>query len=433
MPVYANPSESKSDIVKVSKVFPLLFSTIFLFFVYVLQHPLSLLFVSSSIADMYGLSDWLKAYSFVIISTVIFLFFLYIGISGPKIKVNLMHYTGFKSGKKISLVFVLFMFVLFFLWSYVMLKLRIGMTIYGDFEPLPFKLIGLLVYGRLILQPCILLYICLKYKYSKLKPLIIFLMIILGIFASLTSGSRFISIMFAIPLLFTFEGKSKYLLFGAALLINITIATITRIFFLPFLISDFYVHMLASGDAQSDMLEHIFLLPFSYIVVRTMGIAELLMTLKFGSITSTFSDALLSFMASFFPFIHTGNLVNAKTIYGVDQDTLTGLGLDFFSNLWLNFGGSFILYPIGVALVGLILGKCYRFSCLAGRRFGFKEFPFLVFVLVFLIIFDGRTNLLIFILVTLWFTSRRSLPVVLYSVRKALVLRPSLFSRNLRD
>ena len=72
-----------------------------------------------------------------------------------------------------------------------MVNLKIGMTIYSDFESLPFKLTGLLFYGRLFIQPMILAYIAHGYSSSKWKSLIFVLLLALGAWATLTSGSRF--------------------------------------------------------------------------------------------------------------------------------------------------------------------------------------------------------------------------------------------------
>lgn len=414
-----NSIQTKPEIFRVSKQFPLRFTVISLIFIYVCQYPLSRLIGIQDMAADYDFIDWCKAYTFVLTSSILLIVSLYIGLSGRAIKVYSASNIVSRSGK-IGLPLVMFMFALFFLWSYLMLKLKIGMTIYADFDPLPYRLTGFLFYGRLFLQPIILAYICQFFSYSKAKPFVFILMIVLGVFASLTSGSRFLGILFALPLFFLFKGKSKYLILGIAILSYVTVASLSRNFFLPFYIDDVYVGIYANEGYQSAVLENVYILPIDYIVGRSMGISEVLMTLKFGEITPTFFDSFLSFLAAFLPFIQRGTLVSAKNIYGLDDDTFGGFGLDLFSNLWVNFGGSVILYPIGIVLVGLMVGRCYRFFCIARYRFGFKELPVLAFVILFLLVFEGRSIFLIYILFVAWFISRRSAPIMLHSTCRAL-------------
>lgn len=416
----ASATKDQFEIIRVGKQFPLRFTAIGLILIYAIQYPLSHLLDASDIITDYNLIDWLEAYAFVLISSLLLIFFLYIGLSGREIKMcSASHIFSRREG--IGLPLVVFLFALFFLWSYLMLKLKIGMTIYSDFEPLPYRLTGFLFYGRLFFQPIIMVYICQNFSYSKAKPLVFILMIVLGVFSSLTSGSRFLGILFALPLFFLFKGKNKYLILGIAIFSYITVATLSRNFFLPFYIDDVYVSIYANEEYQSAVLEDVYILPISYIVIRSMGISEVLMTLKFGEITPTFIDSFRSFLAAFLPFIQRGTSVSVKNIYGFDDDRFGGIGLDLFSNLWVNFGGSVILYPIGIALVGFMVGRCYRLFYIAGYRFGFKELPVFSFITLFLLMFEGRSFLLIYILFGAWFISRRSAPIMLHSMCRVLL------------
>jgi len=55
-------------------------------------------------------------------------------------------------------------------------------------------------------------------------------------------------------------------------------------------------------------------MPFPYIIVRSMGMAEVLLPLNFGDITPCFADSLQSFLDYFLPYITSGNSVLIKNI-----------------------------------------------------------------------------------------------------------------------
>lgn len=409
-----NPTICKPD-----KKYPLRFTWISLIFIYLLQYPLSQLLEAYSVQVQYGLEDWLIAYAFVIISALVFVASLYIGLSGTPIRV---HATSQLNSKppKLGLMLVLFAFALFFFWSYLMLNLKIGMTIYADFDPLPFRLTGLLFYGRLFIQPLVLFYIARAYVRSKLKFLIFLLMIALGAWATLTSGSRFVGIMFALPLLFLFDGTRKYIVFAIVVLSYIIIATLSRNFYLPFQIGGEYIEIYAGGEYQAAVTENILLLPISYIIGRSMGMAEVLLTLNFGAITPSLLDSFLSFFSYFLPFVPQGNSVSIKNIYGLDDATFGGFGLDMFSNYWVFFGGNLLLYGLGLALIGWMLGKTHRLFTIALTRFGLNEGSMLIFILLFILVFEGRGFVFPSLLLTAWLCSRKTAPRIVFSALKSL-------------
>jgi hypothetical protein len=375
----------------------------------------------------YGLEDWLIAYVFVIVSALVFLATLWIGLSGKTIRVRTTLQLKSKP-KPVGLPLVLLVFGLFFLWSYLMLKLKIGITIYSDFDPLPFRLTGLLFYGRLFVQPLVLVHIARTYVHSKLKFVICLPMIALGAWATLTSGSRFVGIVFALPLLFLFEGTRKYVVFSIVVLSYITIATLSRSFYLPFIIGGKWIDIYANGDYQAAVTENIPLLPISYVIGRTMGMAEVLLTLNFGRITPSLADAFLSLLSYFLPFVQQGKSVSIKNIYGLDNDTFGGFGLDMFSNYWVYFGGNLLLYGLGLVLVGWLLGKTHRLFTIALVRFGLNEGSMLIYVLLFLLVFEGRGFLFPSLLLVAWLLSRRAAPRVVFSMLKPFIRRRAITS-----
>lgn len=396
--------QQPSEYSRVGNKFPLVFTVICLIFIYTIQYPLYRLTVSLDNRSTYDWFDWIEAYTFVITSSLLLLLFLIIGLSGGVKRVHPVNYLKLKK-KKIGVPLILSVFSLFFLWSYIMLKLKIGMTIYAGFDPLPFKLVGFLFYGRLLFQPIILAYISYNISGPKRKILFFILLVALGVFASLVSGSRFLGVLFAIPIFFLFKSRVKYLFFGAAALSYITVASYSHSFFLPYVISDRYVEIYANEETKSSLLEAGILLPFSYIIRRVMGMNEVLMTLNFGEICPSFMNSFFSFSMSFLPFSSRHGCKSIKNIYGLDDDAFGGFGLDLFSNYWVLFGGDIFLYIVGLALIGFIMGKCYRHFYVVGYRVGFHSMPIVAYAILFLLVFEGRSNLLVYILLFSWLLS----------------------------
>lgn len=409
-------------IFKLDQKKPVAFATASLFFIYFLQYPLSRLFIDNEPLHQYALLDWMFAYIFVISSVLIFLFGICLGMSGRSIPIESHIAHAKKKSRKISIVFVLLIFSIFGLWSYVMLKLNIGITIWTNFEPLPLQITGLLFYGRLLIQPIILCYIAHNYSNSSLKWIIFLLIVGLGVLVSLSSGSRFAAILFSAPLFFLFSGKIRYLALFLPLLVFVTIATVSRNFFLPTFIGDPELIAIYSNELyRAAVIENLWLLPLEYIVVRSMGISEVLMTISFGRTTPGFFDSLQVFLSSFLPFIQPGNTVSIKNIYGLTDDAFGGFGLDFFSNFFVLYGGEPILYAIGLCLIGWMLGKSYRMFSIGLARYGATEFNLLVFIIIFILLFEGRVHLMLPILLSAWIFSRKSTSRTTFTLIKAFV------------
>ena len=398
-------------IFQLDKKAPMFFTWVSLIFIYVLQYPLSQLLPNATPIPQYDWSSWLVAYGFVLLSVAIFMPSLYVGLSGKQIKIVPTIRSSWKTTKCLGLPIVFIVFAMFGLWSYLMVDLKIGMTIHADFDPLPFRLTGILFYGRFFIQPLVLAYIAVGYTNSKLKWLIYLLLIALGAWVSLSSGSRFVGILFAMPMLLLFNGKRSYLAFGFPLLVFIVIASLSRNFYLPMIIGDHELIRIYSNEAQqASVTENIYLLPILYLINRTMGIAEVLLTLGFGNLSTSFFVSLQTFASYFLPFIPPGLAPSVKNIYGFSDDVFGGFGLDMFSTYLVKFGGDYSLYTVGLALTGWLLGKTYRMFAIGLIRFGLHGFGFLIFILFFILVFEGRAYLFLNLFMLAWLFSRKSTP-----------------------
>lgn len=401
---------------RVGLKWPTTFTLLSLIFLYVLQYPLSRVFFEATEVVEYELVDWVVAYAFVAYSSVILLVFMRLGISGPRVMVPPPpQFIAFRM-KRIPFLAVGLIVLLFFMWSYLMRNLKIGMTIYTDFDPLPFRLVGILFYGRLIVQPLILAYIAREYADLRWKKFGIFLLFAgLGAWAALTSGSRFTGIMFALPHLLLFKGKSRYIIFALLASAFITIATLARHFYLPFYISDEYIEIYANLEYQENILSGVSTLAVGYFVSRTMGISEVLLTLGFGSITSTFVDALLAALAFFFAIPIQFDAASMKNVYGLD-DAFGGFGLGLFPNYWVLLGGNPITYTFGLVISAYLLGKCYRLLSIGLARFGFADGVALLFVILFVFFFEARAYIFPGLIIFGWLISRPKAPKLFYSL-----------------
>jgi len=389
------------EVYKIDKSFPLQFSTGAFIFLYIVQYPALRLLNPNDLSINYSVGDWFIAYLFVISSMIVFLFFLYIGIGNRRVIVTKPIAIN-SAIRKLTIWKVFGIFLLFAAWSYLMVQLKIGMTIYTDFDPLPFKMTGVLFYGRLFIQPFILLYIAFSFQRSNKRWLILLLLIALGAWVSLASGSRFIAIMFSLPLLLLVSGRSKILLFFGAAYLFIIIATLSRHFYLPMVIGGDYIEIYANDVYQLVIIENIWITPIAYLFSRTMGIAELLLTLSFGDITPNFIDAIQRLFSTFLPFIPQGAGVSIKNIYGFDDDVFGGLGLDLLSNYWIMYGGTVPTYLVGIVITSWLLGKIYRVFSVIFFKIGGAEYISFLFVLLFILVFEGRSHLFPYILIAGW-------------------------------
>jgi hypothetical protein len=385
---------------------PLRFTALCLVYLYVLQYPMSKLLPINLDEASYDYADWLVAYGFVFVSAAIFMSTMYYAMTGPPVILRFQFLR--QKSNPLKFAAVVGIFALFFAWSYAMLKLHIGMTFYVDFDPLPFRLTGLLFYGRLLVQPVILAYIADSYSHSRLRWLLLGMLAALGAWAALTSGSRFIGIMFAVPMMFLFHGRRRYLVFAAATLVLLTISTLTRNLYLPYEIGGDYIDIYANTENRDAAVQRMHMDTISYLIARPMGMGEVLMTLGYGDISHNLQDSLRTFVSFFFPQFPAGNTATVKNVYGLPDDAFGGYGLDLFSNLWVGLGGAPLLYGFGLGLIAWLLGKTYRFLAIALTRFNFDTGRELIFMLLFVLVVESRGFLFPYLLVVSWLLARES-------------------------
>jgi hypothetical protein len=188
--------------------------------------------------------------------------------------------------------------------------------------------------------------------------------------------------------------------------------------YLPYVIGGDYIQIYANDKYVEALLENLYMLPISYIIYRPLGMGELLMTLDYGQITSSFSEAMQSFLAYFFPFIIKPSGLSIKNIYGLNDDAFGGYSLDMFSIFWTSFGGNWTLYILGLIVIGFLLGKTYRLTVLGITQLGFQKLEFLVFSLLFILTFEGRGFLMPWLFIASWIFSRKWLPPFVSSIIK---------------
>jgi len=388
---------------KVNKSFPMAFSLGAFLYFYGIQYPLfGLVFPDVARAD-YSETAWLLAYGFVLLSGVVFIAAMSLGFSGnSSVKIKNIRLQG-REIKRPPLVLVMFLFLFFAGWSWLMMHLKVGMTIFAEFDPLPYRLTGWLFYGRLFLQPLLLMYITYTYQTSRHRWLIVILTTALGGWASLTSGSRHVAILFSLPLLFSFAKTSRWFIWGAVLSVFVIIATLTRHFVLPFKLGEEFIRIYANPVAQELIVERIWLLPLEYLVGRSMGMEEVLLTMSAGEITPSLGDAFQCLVSVYVPFIKPGEAISIKNIYGLTDDAFGGFALDVFSNLWVCFGGKTVTYGIGLVLSAWFLGFAY----LQGAKLFLENglpiaVSYLFFIFLFLLVVEGRPILFPYILAAIF-------------------------------
>jgi len=370
-----------------------------LLFIYGVQYPVSLLLSDEAEARFdFSFSLLVLSYFFVVLSSLVLFIFFYFGTSVPKKTVVQYTFMQLRTEKRSNMSRSIVIFIIFFLWSYLMLKLKIGMTIYADFQPLPFRLTGLLFYGRLLVQPLVLFHIAMSFVNSKRRKVILLLMILLGFFVAFSSGSRFVSILFAIPVLPLLDKKYKYILLGCVLFIFIQTASLTRHFFLPFVIGGDYIEIYGNDLYKESLMKDVLTLPLRYVINRSMGISEVMLTLSYKGPTSLFGG-LASVAYYYLPIGNDVSAVSAKAVYGLDEDEFGGFGLDIYSNYWLIFGRSYISYFLGLVIASFLLGRVYAYGSIFFEKINFVSGNILFFLFLFFLFFEGRAFLLLYLLV----------------------------------
>jgi hypothetical protein len=387
-------------VTKINRKMPLGIMLFFFLFIYILQYPISLFITNEpELRFNFTIPLLLKSYLFVFFSLIILFTFFFFGTLNSTKKVSRIIKKKFII--KINHNKTFFILFFFYLWSFLMLKLKVGMTFYTDFQPLPFRLTGILFYGRLIIQPIVLSLFSFYYATSKSRSIYFSIIFFLGLIVAITSGSRFASIMFAMPLLLLFNGKTKFIIFGSAIFLYILTATLSRHFFLPYQIGGNYIEIYANEIYQDNISKDLILLPFQYVIFRIMGISEVMMTLSYHY-PSSIINGFYSLISYFIPLLKNDIVVSAKTIYGLSDDEFGGFGLDTFSNYWLYFGRNLITYILGLSFISWLFGRVYVFVSIFLQKISFKEGELVVFVLLFILFMDGRASMFPIFLFISW-------------------------------
>lgn len=403
---------SKMIVTKINRKMPLRLMLFFLTFIYIFQYPISLLITGEPESRFHiTISLLIKSYFFVFFSIIILVCFFFLGTLNSKKKVSSINLKINKEIIQINHKTTFFILLFFYLWTFLMLKLKIGMTFYTDFDSLPFRLIGILFYGRLIIQPIILSFISFNYSKSKSRNLFYFFIFFLGLSVAITSGSRFASIMFAMPLLLLFRGNSKFILFGITIFIYIISATLSRHFFLPFQIGGNYIEIYANEIYQDNISKDLILLPFQYVIFRIMGISEVMMTLSY-QYPSSLINGIHTLISYFIPLVNNDISVSAKAIYGFSDDEFGGFGLDTFSNYWLYFGRNLFTYILGLSFISWMLGRVYVFASIFLQKIRFQEGELVIFTLLFILFMDGRASMFPIFLIFTWFLYKIKLSTI---------------------
>ena len=141
-----------------------------------------------------------------------------------------------------------------------------------------------------------------------------------------------------------------------------------------------------------------------------MGYNTVQMTLSYGELTQTLFQSFLVSINSFFPIFNITDSVSIKNIYGLSNDAFGGYGLDFFSNLWVSFGGTLIFFSLGTLLLGWLGGYSYIMygKMLAKYGLSLEILPYF-YVILFILVFENRISLVLPILILSWLL-RQPLP-----------------------
>jgi hypothetical protein len=425
-----NSSVVTEEVLMISKRAPLFVLGCFFFWVYVVQYPASIsLDVNKIDMSDYGVIEWVEVYCYIFLSSVVFFYSCYFGMG----KNRMLYFTGVRNRieeKRNENIFLVVIVMAFFaLWSYVMLKLKVGITIFSEFDALPFRLAGFLFYGRLLLQPIVVFYYAAKLKRSKYKNLYLILVVVLGVWVSVTSGSRLASLLFALPLLTLIDGKKKYFYFLLILLMYISVASLSRYFYLPYHLGADYIEVYANAEIQSSVIESKWLLPISYMVVRTMGVSEALLAINYGAFVGSIFDAIQNSIAYFMPYFPHAESVSIKQIYGLSDNYGGGKGLDFFSNYYYFFGGNIILYLCWLMVIGVMLGIAWRNMSLFLVKIGIIEGGLFSFVFLLVVTFEGRAFLLPYFILFFWFLNVLLMQYKYKFIKYGIILRRVNFAK----
>lgn len=408
----------------VDKKFPIIFSIASLLFLYLFQWPLNFILAQLLDRDLpyyfrkaYSFEEWFVGYSFIVLSSFVVVVSVYVGLSIGNSNKKTIDTTVPTEGHRLSMWIPWILWSVSGLWSWVMLQLKVGMTIYNAYDPMPFKIIGILFYGRLLLQPLLLAFVSYRFRENRKKWVLFLLFFLLSIWVTLSSGSRFIGIVFSFWVLFLIRGRMSYLCWAILIYVNINCAGLSRVFFLPHIIGGIHTEIYANDEMQEGVMDDVWWEPVLYVVGRTMGVIELLQTIDSELLVPvTLKDFFTRTMID--GALHRGNLdAVARNIHGKESDITGGWGLDVFSSFWVTNEANMAVYLFAISITGILMGHCFRIWSLILFKIQMEQLNRFIFPILFMIFIEYRLNVLWVICVILHLIN---LPFSIVIIRKTM-------------
>lgn len=272
-----------------------------------------------------------------------------------------------------TIILVFFIFA-FFIPLYVTL-FAVGVGIQGvEIVNLPFKLTGLIYYGRLVLFPVFIFYL---YKKAGSSTFSMISIIVFAFVAGVTSASRMAFLMSSLPVVFDAVNnlkKTRSLLILLFIFVGVQTVSLAREFLyfgsekdLIFIFTNAITLLFSS---ESDSLITV----FGYIMNRFYGAQDIVLASQHSlsnPIVSTFSYFLSGGeMGAVVPNLN-------ESIFGVElsgESENFGLGLGTFTILYMLFCSNIFAGFIGVYLLALLI----RLGDGIIRKFSVTRYPFSV-------------------------------------------------------
>ena len=274
--------------------------------------------------------------------------------------------------------------------SLLMLHWHVGITGVGATD-VPTQLQGLLTYTRLLFFPLILCVLAAKSS-DRWRLGVLALVAADCLVASATSGSRMVALFHALPILFlTYPRMARIGVFFSLLLVGINVATVGRTAWLPGISTDPNVIAEPGPAVEARSIADLATFPVNYIVDRTLGLPEMLVTVQHGTLCDNWLEGARQAFYAVVPFISgEGQCVGLRSVYGLPETFAGGLSLDLLGGYWALAGG----YPLVFAVVSLLVGVAVGLSRVVGvwLELGLS-LPFLSYVVFFLtliLLLDGR-------------------------------------------
>lgn len=336
---------------------------------------------------------------FVGFSIFIFYFIQLIFDSNPLFNHNRVSHKK-NSTNKNFFKFVLYGSIFFcFVISYVMFTYRVGITIFVNFEPLPFKLAGIMFYLRLFVIPIVILVSL--YRSDSSSILLLFLLIILAFFNTFVSGSRFISIVYFLPILSLLYCRKSSFISLIILYLLIAVSFYSRYNVLPLyigseeIISVYYREQYTFFDALMQPLE--------YIYSRLIGLNEFIAAVEYNYYPMDFIDSISNFIST---LSGANNYITnlEREVLGVPPMSTGGYSLGLFGFLFSISNSNPLVYFLFILFVSLTFS--FTFNNLKKILIVFRVYSHFIFnivyILLFMLLIENRHSVIMYLL---FFTS----------------------------